>query len=1131
MVTIVSGGANSNREDIFINKIKTAAENGENVLVIIPDQFSFEYDKRLYNALGAVTFNSIRTAGFNRLAEIISTEYGSSQGENAGDNAKTILMYKAVNMLKKSEVKYYKKSLDKASFISEMNRLVSMLRESGITPEQLRICAENVDSSLALKLFDISAVYENYMEELHKAGLKDSLSAMAESVVIAKENNFFKGVSVFVSSFNDFTYDERKMLELCVSQGRSFTVSLFVDFNEVNSFHNHPFGTVVQTYQQIIDIAKSHNCSIEEIEASESNFKSDEIAYLSRNLFNLNRKKYQGEKDDVKIFSAIDVYEEAEYICSEICRLVKDEGYKYNDIAVISRDVSSCASVFEGIFERYEIPYFIDCENKVTASSIVQYFNALFKTLLTKKYKTENIMKYIKSPLFGMLYYEISDLEDYCIKWNVQGDMWKSDFTAGDNAGETYLKKINSARDTIIAPLEKFKKSAENATAKEMCRALYTLLGDIKISEKTYSVVSRASKSENETQLELARGLKQLWNSVLSAVKSIYDILGDENISLRQFYDLFSLMLSQMSVSNPPQKLDCIRIADAGHSRLDNVKVVFTAEVNEGVFPATVKSEGLITENEKNLLENLPENKRIIISGNAIHSFMEEKLYSVSAFSAPSEKLYVLYSQSDLVGEEKRPSMLVREVKEILDIDEQQICKLPLEFFCTSERTAYYKYLEHSNDRNVQSESLKKFLQEIPVYKNKLDNLYAIKEDGNFKLNKETSEKMFFKENITEVSPSKLDKYFECPFAFFCNYGLKLNKVSPMKMNGSNKGNLIHYVLENVMKKEKYDTPDEMFDKAFLKLTDDELRERIKKEFDIFYNEMLGGDFGKTPTFEFLYSKLIDTAFNIVSFVKSELNQSRFEPVLMEYKINSGKNDDRLVLELEQGKKIVLVGKIDRVDIFTDDDGKKYVRIIDYKTGKNIKLSLSRLYNGLNLQMFVYLSSLLETKNIINPDKLLKQAGIVYFAVGKSPDKSDEFTDDENALEEQAEENRLKAFKPLGSVVGTSEIIDAFGNEKEYSYTPYTEKEISKNSDTIFDDEKFTLLRKYSLNKVKEFGEDLLDGNIPAKPLENVCRYCDYKGICGNAFPDNAVDPDSYEYKALLEDELIKIKEEEAEDE
>ncbi|MGN0595313.1 MAG: PD-(D/E)XK nuclease family protein, partial [Hominimerdicola sp.] len=404
MVTIIEGGINSNHEDIFTQRIKKAVEENKNVLVLIPDQFSFEYDKKLYKILGAVNFNRIRTAGFNRLAELMAVQYGESGKENASENAKIIMMYKAVKRLRETgDVRFYGKSLDKGGFIADIISLIGQFRESGITPEALRISAEKVHGSVSLKLFDIARLYKFYMEELENAKLKDSISSVAQSVRLARKHEFFSGVSVFVTSFNNFTYDEKNMLKVCINQAESFTISLIADKECINSFNNHPFSETIRTEQEIKNIASENNKPIEFIFADKSLFNSPEIEYIGKNIFNLGKHKYSGKCDSVKVVSSTDMYEETEYICAQIMRLVREENYKFKDIAVTVRDLKACSAVFEGIFERYEIPYFIDLKNKVTASSLVQYLNSLFKCVLTRKYKTENILKFIKSPLFAML--------------------------------------------------------------------------------------------------------------------------------------------------------------------------------------------------------------------------------------------------------------------------------------------------------------------------------------------------------------------------------------------------------------------------------------------------------------------------------------------------------------------------------------------------------------------------------------------------------------------------------------------------------------------------------------------------------------------------------------------------------
>ena len=160
-----------------------------------------------------------------------------------------------------------------------------------------------------------------------------------------------------------------------------------------------------------------------------------------------------------------------------------------------------------------------------------------------------------------------------------------------------HIKTVETIRKRIIEPFEKIRAVCCHGEipASEMCEAFFALLNDMGVSKRAYSVVRTAALSGNDTQIELSRGLRQLWNSILSAVKSIYDCLENDMISLRQFYELFRVMVSQMSVSDPPQKMDCIRIADASHSRLGNIRAAFICQVNDGVFPKSIDSNSLLS--------------------------------------------------------------------------------------------------------------------------------------------------------------------------------------------------------------------------------------------------------------------------------------------------------------------------------------------------------------------------------------------------------------------------------------------------------------------------------------------------------------------------------------------------------
>lgn len=1109
MLKIISGGAVSDREEIFTQLIRQSAENNENVLVIVPDQFSFEYDKMLYEHMGARLFNSISTTGFNRLSELITEKYGCASKELANDNAKLILMFRAVRRFAKSgRIKYFKNSLDKGSFISELIDLFSQLRESGITPEDLHVAAERLEGSVSLKLFDLSQILSYYSEELDGANMNDRLSLMTEAVRLAGSEGYFDGMSVYVSAFTDFSYDEKRMLEECIRSCRSLTVSLMIDDKCASGYATHPFAVTVRTKQFFLDIAKAHGVETEMLCSEKYGYNGSDIEYLSQKLFDFNRAVLEKPKGDVRLYSADDVYEECDFICAEICRLVREENYRYNDIAVTVRDISSFAPVIESALERYDIPFYIDKRDSVDASAIVHYINAVFRAVLTKKFRTENIMKLIKSPLYGILNYEICDLEDYCIRWGVDGDMWLETFTAS-TSGRTSLEHVNKIRERVITPLAKFKSACEDKSAAEISRAFYELLSDIRLSEQTYSMVKRAASSENETDTELARGLKQLWNMSLSAVKSIYEILGDDKISLRKYYELYSLMLSQMKVSEPPQKLDCIRVTDAAHSRTQNVRVMFAAEVNDGIFPVKVSGGGLVTEHEKELLR-VREN--LLIEANVRNDFQNERLIAYTALCGASDRLYVSYSNSDLLGNEKRPSMLVKEIQAILGIPVTAVSSLPRDFFCTSYKTAYTEYIKHSREKTSVMQSIYESMMDSPVYFDRISKLRELNAVKNYRLRPETAKQTFFGKGTAQVSPTKLDNFYKCPFKYFCQYGLKLYREEKVDIDARNRGQLVHSVLEHAAAAEG-NTP-EQNRKRFLEMTDEEIAGIINSIYDDYYEKEFCGDFGKSKTFDYRFAQMKSRTFTIVRYVREELARSSFSPAVTELKIEHNEDSDDLGLTLSDGRKIVLTGTIDRADIFENKEGKKFVRVVDYKYRKNMNFSLAELYCGLELQMLIYLSMLIENGDVLPCEGELLQAGVFYLRLFPKDAKIAEDSDiSEEELYKAAKDSALTAFARSGRVsdiMGVNEVIDKDMDTR------------TKNAITM-SDAMFGAMRIFAKKKVIEYGNRLLSGDIEADPMEGICTYCDYSGICSKAFPDNARKGSD----KLMEEELRKIVEDE----
>ena len=1111
MLTIIKGAFNSERDSVFCRAVREAVDADKSVLVIMPDQYSFECDKKLYNYLGTAAFNRIETAGINRLAELISRKYGFCAYENADENIRLVTMYKAVERFKSmNDCLYYKRSLGKSRFIAEVIGLVTELIRSGISPEDLRIAAEKLNGSITRKLYDISRIYALYLEELDSAGKRDSLTALADAIVLARDNNYFAGMSVFIDGFTDLTHDELDLISVILAQHADVTVSVLGYKQEQGSVLENTFAATVRTCSRLTDAAESTNTRIREIELKD-------IGGAARSILSVDRYFCKGSKSEGKkyggvvIAAANDIYDEMEYVCAEIEHIVRKGKIPYGRIAVAARDLNTCVSAAEAAFSRYGIPFFTDRKRKADSFAAVIFLKNLFECIIPQRYHTDDIMRYIKSPLFPLNEIEITNLEDHCITYNIDGDMWLSPFGAHDQKHDV-PSNLEEIRKKIIEPLEKFRQASREASGAAVCKALFELLKEIRFSEQVYSVVKRSVGEDSETQLEFVRANRQLWQLVFGALKTIHDEIHDEIISLKKFYELFKLMTSGMSVSSPPQKLDAVRFVNAESSRLDNVDVLFVIEMNERVFPADPVGNGLFTEHEKQQLID----SDISVSGTALQSVENERLVIYRTLCLPKKRLYALYTETDMSGKSRRRSQLIDTLSEIFGgIDVLRISKLPVSFFCTSYNTAYYKYLEHIKeklavltvygdedpDRPEHISALKenadivasvgKALESSDKYASLISALPEYEYDQEFKVSEKTAKELFYPEKLM-LSPTSMNTFFTCPFSYYCKYGLKLSNPQSIRFDKLTKGNYLHRCLEMLMSTEK--DGKKVYNKSFVYYTDEQLKEKITQAFYIYESEEIGGDYGKSSTFAAEREKYELSVFESVKLIREEFSNCRFEPAFFEYKLTRKGKGSILELKLSDELTVSVSGSIDRADIFTDTDGKRYIRIIDYKTGVTA-LELDKLYNGLNMQLLVYLLALTEEIKDSYP------AAVMYSHLKEPEIKLEPPAPGETADTYML---RLNEYKPDGMMIGQDNVINAFNKDHNGVFMPV----ILKNDGTVSGKGQQPVTAAYmkaaeefARRKMISLAEKLSQGSIPADPIMkgkfNPCTSCDHYSICG----------------------------------
>ena len=369
---IIYGKPGSGKSEFCFSEISKLIEKEKKIYVITPEQFSFTAEKKLMEAVDKKAVLNAEVITLSRMAyRVISEKIGNNK-TSLSKCGKAMLIYHILNSNKK-DLKFLGKSDET---IEIAMREITEFKKHNIKIEKLKEEAEKIENKyLKTKLNDMTLIYEKFEEQIKDNYIEDDdlLDILAREI---GNTDLVKNSIIYIDEFAGFTKQEYEVIKKLIKYAKQVNITMCIDNFDLNTNPDSDiYYSNKMTLKKILDLAKENDFELEkEVELPEEHrFKTEELKHLAKNIYAIKSTKYEKNVENVHLFLAKNEYSEIENVAKQITKLVRDKNLRYKDISIISKNIDTYSSLIRAIFDRYDIPVFIDEKRDLNQNIIVQY--------------------------------------------------------------------------------------------------------------------------------------------------------------------------------------------------------------------------------------------------------------------------------------------------------------------------------------------------------------------------------------------------------------------------------------------------------------------------------------------------------------------------------------------------------------------------------------------------------------------------------------------------------------------------------------------------------------------------------------------------------------------------------------
>ena len=1072
MIQVIYGRERPLGRELLL-RVRAAMDAGERMLVLVPEMATLQTEAALLEGLGLEGSFDLEVLSPSRLSEKLFEQKG--QGEAAGkiridEQGKAMA---AAGALREAadDLRYYGASVDRQGFIAEAASLISDFKRAKLTPESLMEYAQGMAEGASRdKMQDLARIFGAYEQRLAGGFVdgEDVSEAMLQGII---RHGFARGAHVAAWGFDVLTGELARIFAALEASGGDVAVLLRAWPGE------NLFRPALQSVGRLQKMCAQNGIAFRMQEMPQQETDGSARGFLREQFVLDNAGAYAGLQPFLRFYTGATPYFEMRFVAREIRRLHDREGIPYGGMGVFFCD-ESYAGIAEAVFEAYGVPAYVPRSVPASTHGAARFLLSSLRCV-SQSFQQEDLLALLRSGFAPLQDEDCWQLENYISSWRVRGRRFLAPFDRGDPAE---LAVLEEKRAAVAQPLLELRDglSASRNTLGDLT-VIYRYLEACGIYDRLQA--QEKALLERDMESQASRG-RQVWRAMMRLMDEMAALYGPEKLARGQLTDQLEAGLKATELRTLPQDSESVLCAPCGRSAADHLRAVFVVGLNEGTL--TASDGGLITDEERKALEDQQDT---YIGFDADGRDDLKKLDLYSAICAAEDQLIVTNAAASQAGDARQPHIFWNRLRRMFPdtadegsaIARERVSdgQKPLSLTSAADELAL---LFGSGEENLSPEwqdAWRSVCRERPDLASKL--VSAFRQNPMRPLDRQVTGRLFM-ENTMSVS--RLESFAACPYRHFVEYGLRPHRKKEWDLDRMEIGSFYHEAVEGITRL-----------LPSLPGWPEVRREDCDRLVEAQAGAVFAGWFGdkaeESAKVRAAGQKYIRVLKRTAWMFTRGAQVSAFRTVGQEITFGyaDGNSLPAVELDLEDGRRVLLQGRIDRIDRYEGDEG-VYLRVVDYKSGQK-ELKPADIYYGTQLQLLLYLHAALTAAEDAQP------AG-AYYMFFRDPLLKEIDPEDQR----MAEEALAKKLRLSGISLKDARILQRMdGAAPPLTLEPMIKKdgEFAKNKPLASLEEMAQLL-KHAREAARKLCVQMRGGHIAPEPLairdRIPCDRCDIRNIC-----------------------------------